>query len=182
MSETVATTIITALVAFVASGLAALFALRGVREQLITQRALTAEDRAERREAERRTARRDAYAQFIAAAIRCAELIQQIRLVSPTEEGYADLISAIRGAVSDLVQAQAFVSVEGPAEVAAAATQARWALAQEFSAARAERAGTGSADQAARERRKAVGSMAEAARRAFGDGVGPPAAAPCISG
>lgn len=185
MSDTLVTAAVSAGAAFAASGLASWIALRSVRHQTTAQRELAAADRAERRAVEERSVRRDAYTQFITAAIRCAGLIGEAREENITDDEYRDRASIVRSALSDVIQAQAIVSVEGPAGVAQAAVHARRSLDNEFKAVHAWRSGTGSADEvitAGRVRLRAVGRMSDTARRAFGDESGPPPAPSCVAG
>ncbi|WP_159026440.1 hypothetical protein [Streptomyces vietnamensis] len=183
MSEALITAALTAAAAFAAAGLASWLALRGVRHQTTTQRELAAADRVDRRETEARAVRRDAYTQFIAAAIRCAGLIREAKEAHIDDAEYLDRHSAVQHALSDLISAQAIVSVEGPQEVSAAAVQARRSLERELEATHAHRSGSGPAQSvvdAGRARLQAVGRMSDAARRALNGETEPPVAAPCI--
>ncbi|MFJ8668182.1 hypothetical protein [Streptomyces sp. NPDC093600] len=184
MSEALITTAFTAAAAFAAAGLASWLALRGVRHQTTTQRELAAADRVDRRETEARAVRRDAYTQFIAAAIRCAGLIREAKETHIDDEEYRERYSAVQRALSDLILAQAIVSVEGPPEVSAAAAHARRSLDRELEATHAHRSGSGPAQSvvdAGRARLRAVGGVSNAARRALNGETEPPAAAPCVA-
>lgn len=179
------TATLAAVTALVASGMTSWLTLRGVRHQAETQREVAAKDHAERRAAENRTAQKTACIQFIESAIRCAALVQEIRRSDIADDEYQARLSTAQDALSELIRAQAVLSVEGPSSVAGAATEARWSLDREFAAARAERAGAvdGEAVNAAGDaRRRAVGRIGQAARRAFGHDDGPPMAAPCVGG
>lgn len=163
MSQTLATAAITAASAFAASGLASSLALWGVRKQLATQRELADQERADRRAAEDRMARRDEYAQLISTAIQCASLIRETKEPDITDEVYTQRVSAARAALSEVIKVQAIISVEGPENVIKASSDARWSLASEIEIVSAYRRGTASADEvieAGRARRRAVGTMA----------------------
>ncbi|MFG3033400.1 hypothetical protein ACGFZJ_33425 [Streptomyces sp. NPDC048253] len=185
MSQTLATAALTAAAAFAASGLASSLALWGVRKQLSTQRELAAQERADRRAAEDRIARRDEYAQLISTAIQCASLIRHAKELGIADDVYAERVSTARAALSEVIKVQAIISVEGPRNVIEAASQTRWSLASELEIVSAHRRGIASADEvneAGRARRRAVGVMAAAARQAFGIEPEPSTAAPCVSG
>ncbi|MEU1866804.1 hypothetical protein [Streptomyces gardneri] len=184
VSEALITAALTAAAAFAAAGLASWLALRGVRHQATTQRELAAADRVDRREAEARAVRRNAYTEFIAAAIRCAGLIRDAREAHIDDDEYRKRHSAVQGALSDLILAQAIVSVEGPKEVSIAAVHARQSLDRELEATHAHRSGSGPAQSvvdAGRARLQAVGFMSDAARRALSGETEPPVAAPCVA-
>lgn len=181
VSDSLLTAIITAITAFAGSWLAHW----GLRHQVNAQREVTAADLAERRAAESRATQKAACIQFIDTAIRCAALIQEARQPGLIDDEYQDRLTAARSALSDLIRAQAVLSVEGPGSVAAAATEARWSVDREFVAARAERNGLVSAEAVNAKgsaRRRAVGRVGQAARRAFGNDDEPPLAAPCVDG
>ncbi|MFJ5835084.1 hypothetical protein [Streptomyces sp. NPDC093089] len=184
MSEALITAALTAAAAFAAAGLASWLALRGVRHQTTTQRELAAADRADRRETEARAVRREAYTQFIAASIRCAGLIREAKEANIADGEYRERHSAVQRALSDLILAQAIVSVEGPEEVSAAAVHARRSLDRELEAMHAHRSGSGSVQSmvdAGHARIQAVGFMSNAARRALNGKTESPVATPCVA-
>lgn len=179
------TAIIAAATALVASSLTSWLTFRGVRHQAKAQREVAAQDHALRQAAESRAAQKSACIQFIESAIRSAALVQEIRRSDLADDEYQARLNTAHEALSDLIRAQAVLSVEGPTNVAGAATEARWSLDREFAAARAERAGLVDAEAvnvAGDARRRAVGRVGQAARRGSGHNDGPPMAAPCIGG
>lgn len=183
MSDSLLAAGIAAVTALAASGMTSWLTLRGVRHQVGAQREVLVLAHAEQRATENRAAQKNACIQFIESAIRSAALIQEIRRLGIPDDEYQDRLSMARDALSDLIRAQAVLSVEGPSSVAGAATEARWSLDREFAAARAERTGTTLTDAvnaAGDARRRAVGRVGQVARRAFGNDDGPPLAAPCI--
>lgn len=185
MSDSLLTAVIAAVTALVASGMTSWLALRGVLRQAEVQREVAAQDHAERRAEESRTAQTDACIQFIETAIRCAALVQRTRSPGMAEEAHQDRLEAAQAGLSELIRAQAVLSVAGPSSVAVAATEARWSLDREFAAVLNERAGAATAEvvhAAGDARRRAVGRVGGAARRAFGSDDGQSLAAPCVGG
>lgn len=174
MNQTVAVAVITAGAAISASGLTSWIAMRSAQRQSEQQLVLAREERAERRTAEHRTARRDAYAGFLSEAISVAAAIRRVRQLGISEEEFQSRYAAASESLMLLVPTGALVSVEGPAELGEAGRQVRSALTSELQAVRAayEQTGTMSAAlEAGHQRTIAVGAMTTAAREALGANI-----------
>ncbi|UQT58489.1 hypothetical protein M4V62_27325 [Streptomyces durmitorensis] len=174
MDQTVAVAVITAGAAVSASGLTSWIAMRNARQQVEQQLLLAREERTDRRAAEHRAARRDAYAHFLSEAISTAATIRQAREQDISEELFQSHYAAASESLTLLLQAGVPALIEGPAEVAKAVREVRSALRTELEAVLAAHEQTGTMDaalEAADQRRSAVGAMSTVARAALGASI-----------
>ncbi|MFE7984776.1 hypothetical protein ACFUZA_21760 [Streptomyces cellulosae] len=134
MSDAAVVALITSLSTLSGAGVTAWITLRTHQRQVSHQETLAAEDRAEARRALHRSARKDAYVQFINQAVKTAQSIAEMGRVEPSE--FEDAEARALAALSEVWPSLALVNVEGPPEIADLADQVANALKTEGAKAR----------------------------------------------
>ncbi|WP_432034500.1 hypothetical protein [Streptomyces antibioticus] len=133
MSDAASIALITALSTLAGAGITSWLSLLTHRHQARHQKRLTDLERSEARQDQYRTARKEAYVQFINQAVRTAHAIGE--MVKPdaqvSEESYLDAAVQAQERLAELWPLLALVNIEGPEGVADLADKAANALVAE---------------------------------------------------
>lgn len=130
MNATVAVALITALSTLAGASIAGIISLRISKGQVQQQSTLAQAEFDSRRKTERRTVRRDAYAQFLARADQVHRRLSNSFVLMVPGEDRATAIETIDNLLS-LDAAADIVDMEGPTDVGAAAQKLRGPLFEE---------------------------------------------------
>ncbi|MFH8737178.1 hypothetical protein [Streptomyces sp. NPDC017964] len=171
MNQTVIVAIVTAAAALGGSGLTALVNLRSARLHGDQQIKLARADHVEKRNAELRQSRRDAYVRFLDQAVTAVHATDKTRGQQLTDEDFKRLHATARDEIGSLLPLLNVLSVEGPQRVLEQARELRSALYDELSMIRAVRRSEqerGLLQEAADRRRRAITKTTYAAREALG--------------